>query len=145
MALGTLPSDKDQEEDDSIFAEINITPLTDVFLVLLIIFMVTSTVITQSGVKVNLPKAGAASTEKPAKNITVTIDDKGRLFIDKIALSEAQLELELRQRLASASEKSVILAGDQRVPLGDAMRIMDLAKRAGAERFALATKSEAKK
>lgn len=146
MALGTLPGENnDDESGDAIFAEINITPLTDVFLVLLIIFMVTSTVITQSGVKVNLPKAGAASTDKPAKQITLSIDSAGRIFLDKTPFSEADVEKELRNRLQNSSDKSVILAGDQSVPLGDALRLMDLAKRAGAERFAIATKNEGAK
>lgn len=144
MALGGLPQNQSDEEE-GIFSEINITPLTDVFLVLLIIFMVTSTVITQSGVKVNLPKAGAASTDRPAKQITLSIDAAGNLYLDKTQYSEADLERELRARLQNSSERSVILAGDQNVPLGNALRLMDLAKRSGAERFAIATKNESPK
>ncbi len=144
MALGALPGSHNDEDDNDggIFAEINITPLTDVFLVLLIIFMVTSTVITQSGVKVNLPKAGAASNAKQPKGVTVSIDSAGKLFLDQKELSAEALEAELKVRLANTSEKTIILAGDKAVLLGEALRVMDLAKRAGAERFALATKSE---
>lgn len=143
MSLGAVPGNHDDEENsDAIFAEINITPLTDVFLVLLIIFMVTSTVITQSGVKVNLPKAGAASNSKQAKGITVSIDATGKLFIDQRPIALDALESELRKNLANTSEHSVVLAGDKNVPLGDAMKIMDIAKKAGAEHFAIATKSE---
>ena len=147
MALGQLPgtnSDAD-DGDDAIFSEINITPLTDVFLVLLIIFMVTSTVITQSGVKVNLPKAGAASSSKQSKGITVTVDSGGKLFIDHQSFTLEQLESELRNRLPSTIEHSVILAGDKTLPLGDAMKVMDVAKRAGAEKFAIATKGDGAK
>ena len=81
MALGTLPND--ESEDDSVFAEINITPLTDVFLVLLIIFMVTSSAINQSGVTVSLPKAGAASSSASKKGITITLASNGDIYIGK--------------------------------------------------------------
>lgn len=144
MSLGALPGSQNEEEDidGGIFSEINITPLTDVFLVLLIIFMVTSTVITQSGVKVNLPKAGAASNAKQAKGVTVTIDSAGKLFIEQKQYSPEALEAELKVRLVNTSEKTIILAGDKAVLLGEALRVMDLAKKAGAEKFAIATKSE---
>lgn len=142
------PGNSMQDADDdseSIFSEINITPLTDVFLVLLIIFMVTSTVITQKGVKVNLPKAGAASAGKQSKGITVSINATGKLFIDHKEIPYDALETELKAQLANTTEHSVILAGDKTVPLGDAMKVMDIAKKAGAERFAIATKSEGEK
>jgi len=144
MALGGLPNSSQENDDneEGIFSEINITPLTDVFLVLLIIFMVTSTVITQSGVKVNLPKAGSASTSKQPKGVTVTINSAGKLFIDQKSFSLDGLEAELRKRLSESSEKTIILAGDKAVLLGEALKVMDLAKKAGAERFAIATKSD---
>lgn len=142
MALGGLPETEDDSSEGGIFSEINITPLTDVFLVLLIIFMVTSTVITQSGVKVNLPKAGAASTNKQAKGVTVTIESNGQMSIDQKVFRLENLEAELRNRLADSSEKTIILAGDKAVLLGEALKVMDLAKKAGAERFAIATKSD---
>ncbi len=148
MSLGQVPGSSrldDDEGEDGIFSEINITPLTDVFLVLLIIFMVTSTVITQNGVKVNLPKAGAASNTKQAKGITITIDSGNKLFLDKDPISYDNLEVALRQKLANTTEHSVILAGDRAVMLGEAMRVMDIAKKAGAERFAIATQSDGAK
>lgn len=143
MALGGLPAKKSYDEDDEeegIFSEINITPLTDVFLVLLIIFMVTSTVITQSGVKVNLPKAGAASITNKQKGVTVTLNSEGKLFIEKQEVSLDALQGELERRLVNTEEHSVILAGDREVLLGEAMKVMDIAKKAGAEKFGLATK-----
>ena len=79
MAMGKLPGDAADEGSDGVFAEINITPLTDIFLVLLIIFMVTSTVIVrqppgaggaEAGLKVNLPQGGAARTWPSAARIS---------------------------------------------------------------------------
>jgi biopolymer transport protein ExbD len=145
MAIGGAPNSFSEDEDDAIFSEINITPLTDVFLVLLIIFMVTSTVITQSGVKVNLPKAGAASTAKQSKGVTVSIDATGKLFINEQPVSYEALENAIRTQLSNSTDMSVILAGDKAVPLGDAMKVMDIAKKAGATHFAIATKTNGKK
>lgn len=141
MAIGTLPEKfEDDGDSDAIFAEINITPLTDVFLVLLIIFMVSSSAITQSGVKVNLPKAGAASAGQNERGVTVTIAADGGIFIDKDQVSLENLEGVLRTRLEGMENKSVILAGDQDVLLGMAISVMNTAKKAGAEKFGIATK-----
>lgn len=147
MAMSELPGGTGGEYDeefttDSVYSEINITPLTDVFLVLLIIFMVTSTVITQSEVKVALPKAGAASSESKSKGVTVTLDGEGKLFVDKKEVSLDVLENLIKTRMAEGGDRSVILAGDYSVNLGKAMQILDLAKKSGAERFAIATKGD---
>lgn len=133
---------EDESDEDGIFSDINITPLTDVFLVLLIIFMVTSTVITQNGVKVNLPKSGAASISSKPKGVTVTMDSAGKLFIDKKEVPMDRLESELAVQLGDTAERSVVLAGDRQVLLGEAMKVMDIAKKAGAEHFGLATQSD---
>ncbi len=142
MSMGGLPEAQDDEESQGIFSEINITPLTDVFLVLLIIFMVTTTAITQSGVKVNLPKAGAASNGKQPKSITVNVDSAGKIYLDQKPVTLEQLGAELSKRLPETSDKSVVLAGDRAVLLGEALKVMDVAKKAGAEHFGIATKSE---
>ena len=139
MALGTLPND--ESEDDSVFAEINITPLTDVFLVLLIIFMVTSSAINQSGVTVSLPKAGAASSSASKKGITITLASNGDIYIGKNQTSFENLDAALSAELATATNRSVILAGDESVMLSAALRVMNIAKKAGATKFGIATKT----
>ena len=143
MALGALPENNEDGESGAIFAEINITPLTDVFLVLLIIFMVSSSAITQTGVKVNLPKAGAASAGQNEKGITVTINAKGEIFVGKDLVASENLEEMFRNQLAATENKSVVLAGDQEVMLGAAISVMNTAKKAGAEKFGIATKGKA--
>lgn len=132
--------DNDLEGDASVFSEINITPLTDVFLVLLIIFMVTSSAVSNSGVKVNLPKAGAASNSKDNRGVTVTLDSSGKIFVGKETTTLENLEAFLTQTLKDATNKSVILAGDQEVLLGSAIQVMNIARKAGATKFGIATK-----
>jgi len=131
------------EDDVGIVAEINVTPLTDIFLVLLIIFMVTSTALTQQGTKVNLPRAGTGGAEPASIIVTATADHHLELNGKPIA-REALLPA-LQSALAGAAEKHVILQGDRSVILEDAVQIMTTAKEAGAEKIAIATEPKAAK
>ncbi len=120
-----------------IVAEINVTPLTDIFLVLLIIFMVTSTALMQQGTKVNLPHAGAGGAEPSGVIVTATVDHRIELNGKSVALDGLRAALEgVFQR---GSERNVILQGDRNVVLEQAVQIMTIAKEAGAEKIAIAT------
>ncbi len=134
----------DLDGEASVFSEINITPLTDVFLVLLIIFMVTSSAVSNSGVKVNLPKAGAASNSRDNRGVTITLDSSGQIFVGKEATTLDGLEAFLTQRLTTSDNKNVVLAGDQEVLLGSAIQVMNIARKAGATKFGIATKGATK-
>lgn len=135
MAASFLP-----EGDDAggIVAEINITPLTDVFLVLLIIFMVTSSVIANTGKKVDLPEA-QESSQTPPKAVNVTITAEGGVQVNDQAVKLENLRAYLEQALAASEDKMVILRGDKQVILEKAVYVLDQAQLAGAEGFALAT------
>ena len=111
----TLGADDDGEGKESIIAEINITPLTDVFLVLLIIFMVTSTAIVESevssrtGVKVALPKANAAgAVTKRRTDPVLTVTKGNELFLFNRKIDPARLEEEIRKALTEVDRKSVV-------------------------------------
>lgn len=137
MAIHSLPS-ADESTGEDIVAEINITPLTDVFLVLLIIFMVTSSVISAQGKNVDLPEA--VSAETTPQGVSVTMTAEGDIQVNDKLVSKEALEGELTAALADAREKVVILRGDRKVLLGDAVNILDVADRAGAQGIALATR-----
>ena len=137
MALGKL----DSSDEDSLMSEINITPLTDVFLVLLIIFMITTSAMVDAAAKVNLPKA--TQTVQESRGLTVTVTADGRTFVNQMAVEQEQLEATLRDLLAEDPKKLVILQGDQAVMLGEAVRIMDVAKRAGATAISIAAQKTA--
>jgi biopolymer transport protein ExbD len=128
----------DEETDGEIIAEINITPLTDVFLVLLIIFMVTSSVIANTGKNVKLPEAQAASSTPP-KAVNVTVAKDGSVQVDGAAVRREALRATLKAALEKTEEKHVILRGDREIIFGDAVWVLDEAQLAGAEGFALAT------
>ena len=132
------PSLVDSEGGDaSIVAEINVTPLTDIFLVLLIIFMVTSTALTQQGTKVNLPRAGTGSGEVSGVIITATADR--RIEINGKAVPLDGLRAALESTFQTTNERTVILQGDRSVVLEQAVQIMTIAKEAGAEKISIAT------
>ncbi len=137
MAVTSLPSGGDGEES-GIVAEINITPLTDIFLVLLIIFMVTSSVISNQGKEVDLPNSVVASQTPAGVTVTVTADDE--IQVDGQPVTIEGLGPALETALSAAREKVVILRGDRSVVLGRAVGILDLAQEAGATGIALATK-----
>ena len=125
-----------------IVAEINITPLTDIFLVLLIIFMITSSAMIESGGKVNLPKAVATQSE--SRGTTVTLTPKHEIFVNQKQVAEAALEKTLQEALSGSADKTVILRGDRDVLLGDTVKVMSIIKRAGASEIAIAAEAERK-
>ncbi len=133
----------DAEGDEAIVAEINITPLTDVFLVLLIIFMVTSSVVANQSKNIDLP--GAEVSDNTPQGVTVTVEKNGQMLVNDVPTPEAELYLALEKALADTREKLVILRGDRKVLLGQAVNILDLAQQAGATGIALATKPPATK
>ncbi len=136
MSLSPVNLDGDNN-DQPIVAEINVTPLTDIFLVLLIIFMVTSTALTQQGTKVNLPRAGAGGAEPSGIIVTATADH--RIELNGKAVELDGLRAALDAAFKKGSERSVILQGDRNVVLEQAVQIMTIAKEAGAEKIAIAT------
>ncbi len=138
MALGNLEKD---EGDEGVFAEINVTPLTDVFLVLLIIFMITQSAIVESAAKVNLPKA--TQTEQESRGVTVTVTADSRVFVNQLPVSLGQLQATLQDLLADDPRKLVILQGDEAVLLGEVVHLMDIAKHAGAQSISISARKEA--
>jgi biopolymer transport protein ExbD len=134
----SLRHDDEGNLDDGVVAEINITPLTDVFLVLLIIFMVTTSVVANQSKNIDLP--GAEVSDTTPQGVTVTVDDTGAILINDKPVANDALLKELESALANAREKLVILRGDKKVLLGQAVNILDLAQQAGAKGIALATK-----
>ena len=128
--------------DSEIVAKINITPLTDIFLVLLIIFMITSSAMIESGGKVNLPKAVATQSE--SRGTTVTLTPKREIFVNQKKVGEENFERTLQEALNTSPDKTVVLRGDKDVLLGDTVKIMSIIKRAGASEIAIAAEAERK-
>ncbi len=132
-----------ETEDEAIVAEINITPLTDIFLVLLIIFMISSSAMLESGMNVKLPSAKTSSISQTenGKPIYVTVNKDGGILVNELPATEASLAQILKEALDKTDNKAVVIRGDEGIILGKAVQVMDAARNAGAEKIAIATQS----
>lgn len=126
------------DDDRGMIAQINVTPLVDVMLVLLVIFMVTAPMM-QQGVQVNLPKADTKGISAQEDTVVVTVDRNGRTFINKDEVPGGDLRLRLAEMFASRTKKEVFLKADAGVPYGEVVRAMAEIKGAGIERLGMVT------
>jgi len=124
------------KRDNDVIAEINIIPFVDIVLVLLIIFMVTSTAIVKAAIKVDLPKAAAAGTDVTATvNLVYTIDRE--LFVDGKALSMTSAGQVIARQVKESPKLQAVISADTGLPYGDVVEVVDLVKQAGVSGFAL--------
>ena len=124
-------------------AEINVTPLVDVMLVLLVIFMVTAPMM-QQGVQVNLPKADTKAMTPVDESVVVSVDKNGKVFIDKDEVPAGDLRKRLSVMFVTRAKKEVFLKADAGVPYGEVVRTMADIKGAGIERLGMVTEPAAK-
>ena len=132
MEVGSRNSDR------GTMSQINVTPLVDVMLVLLVIFMVTAPMM-QQGMQVNLPKAETKAINAKEESVVVTVDRTGKTFLDRTEVPSGQLKNKLASLFASRSKKEVFLKADRDVPYGDVVRTMAEIKAAGIERLGMIT------
>ncbi|MBM4124197.1 MAG: protein TolR [Nitrospira sp.] len=118
-------------------AEINVVPLVDVVLVLLIIFMVTAPMLYR-GMDIKLPTS-TSNTIKPEERIVLTVERDQKVYVDKEPVPLAQLEGKLRDAKSRNAEVSVFLRADRDVPYGMVVQVMDGVKRAGIEKLGMVT------
>lgn len=118
-----------------------LTSLIDIVFLLLIYFMLTTNFMVDEGIKIKLPKASATSPQTQ-KEITIVVDKKGRAFLENQEVPLNQLFAVLKKRLAGTEDGLVVIKADRAVILNKAVRVMDLAKAAGAGRLVLATEKE---
>jgi biopolymer transport protein TolR len=132
-----------QGDDRRVMAEINVTPLVDVMLVLLVIFMVTAPMM-QQGVQVNLPKADTKAMTTQDETVVVTVNKSGKVFINKDEIPASDLRNRLTAMFAAREKKEVFLKADGGVPYGEVVRTMADIKGAGIERLGMVTEPAAK-
>ncbi len=111
--------------------------LTDIVLLLLIFFMLTSSFVVQPGIKVRLPRA-ATGQEATEDRVFITVTQSNRIYLNQVQVNRAQLGEQLRQILREG-ERLVVIRADKDISLESTIRIVDIAKLAGAERFMIAT------
>ena len=122
-------------------AEINIVPLVDVVLVLLIIFMATTAFVKESGLNMKLPQAKSSEVvPQENKDLNVALSRDGGLFLDGQPTDEAALESVMKTRAASRPDTRVVIKGDENIEYKRVVRVMDMAKQSGLPKVALGTK-----
>ena len=138
MAMGPILGDNRRARRTPM-AEINVTPMVDVMLVLLIIFMVTAPLLV-AGVPVDLPDSKAGALDQEQKPIQVSLDPSGAIFIDEVQVPDGQLGTRLQQIAASAREQGgprIFLRADRTLDYGRVMGVMGEINAAGLRKVAL--------
>jgi biopolymer transport protein TolR len=128
-------------DDDDIISGINVTPLVDIVLVLLIIFMVTATYIVRASIEVELPRA-AHGGESVGTLLAVVLTKDGEVYLDGVLRDEAQLVARTREAVANDANARVIISADRAASHGAVVRVIDLVKDAGVTKFAIQIEKE---
>ena len=122
---------KKRTRKSNLMAEINITPFTDVVLVLLIIFMIATPFIYQSGIKVQLPQG--STSEEMSKDIIITVDAQGNVFLEDTKLDLATLKVKMIARVRDKADAFVIVNGDKNAKYDSVIQVMDVLTQAGVK------------
>ena len=134
-----MAMDTSSSRDSTTIAQINVTPLVDVMLVLLVIFMVTAPII-QQGVQVNLPQAKAAAIPGSEQLLVVSIAKNGKIYLNDNVMTLDELGSRMRAIRANEAEKQVYVRADQDVRYGLVMKTIAELKQAGIERVGMVTR-----
>ncbi|MDQ3002637.1 MAG: biopolymer transporter ExbD [Fibrobacterota bacterium] len=123
-------------DDEDGITSINITPLVDVFLVLLIILMISSSLLEQREIPLSIPKAAHAGDEAPkATGLSMNVDKQ--VFLDGVVSDSANVAVHLREKVVLDSAHQVLIAADQRLLYEDVVRLLDWVRGAGVHKYAL--------
>ena len=122
--------------DNEAIADINVVPLVDIILVVLIIFMVTAPMFMKPTINVNLPKAASGDQTAPSKlNIALTAD--GRINLNGTFVDEEQVRTKATEEVAKNAEVQAIISADKDVPHGKVVGVLDVVKGSGVKKFAI--------
>lgn len=121
---------------DDVLAEINVVPLVDIILVVLIIFMVTAPMIMKPSINVNLPKAATGEATTPSK-LNITISGDGQIQLDGKSADEAAIQAFAANEAQKNPEVQAIITADRDVPHGRVVSVLDIVKAAGVKKFAI--------
>ena len=117
-------------------AEINVTPMVDVMLVLLVIFMITAPLLTV-GIPVNLPQTKAEPLSNPVEPLVVTVNDKGQIYLQETTIDDDALVARLQAITENKPDTKIFVRGDKKIDYGRVMQVMGLIKSAGFTQVAL--------
>ena len=135
MAGGARPG-----EDDDLITDINVTPLVDVVLVLLIILMVTATAIVSKTIPMELPKA--ATGEQTPSTLAVSIDHNGQVYLDTIPVNNEELRARVRAAKETEEDLRAVIAADGRIEYAKVVQIIDILRQERVTKFAINVRPE---
>ena len=138
---GQWQSRRSRRRTTHVMSEINVTPMVDVMLVLLIIFMVSAPLLTV-GVAIDLPQTQAKSLDQDREPLTVTVNDKGQVYLQNTDVKLEELIPKLQAIAKSGGDERIYVRGDKKVDYGTVMRVMGRLSAAGYRRVALITEVE---
>jgi len=121
------------------YDDINVTPMVDLYLVLLLIFIIMTTAGLQ-GLKVNLPKESAATSQSKKKTQSITVSNDGKIFLNTVPVSIADLETRLKAQQAQTPDMPVVVRGDSKAQYQGVMDVLNVCAKLGITQVALATK-----
>ncbi len=125
-------------DDNKSYDDINVTPMVDLYLVLLLIFIIMTTAGVQ-GVKVNLPRGSNAPALGGPKSRAITVNNEGRIFLDTVPVTLDQLEQKLAEHKAAQPDFPVVIRGDRATQYQGIMDVLDVVGRVGLTQIGLAT------
>lgn len=129
---------RNRNKNDKLVSEINVTPLVDVILVLLIIFMVTAPML-QMGIDINLPRVKAKSVDVNEEKLILTINKKEDIFINNYKTTLPELGVKLESIFKSRIEREVFMRADKEVPYGFVVQVMSEVRKAGVDKLGMIT------
>ncbi len=121
-------------------SDINVTPLVDVVLVLLIVFMVTAPML-QMGIDVNLPRVKARTVDVGEEKLILTINNKEEIFINKYETTITDLKTKLENIFSSRIDREIFMRADKTIPYGFVVRVMSEVRKAGVDKLGMITES----
>ena len=122
------------DNDDGAISEINVVPLVDIILVVLIIFMVTAPLVLKPSIDVTLPQASSGEQKKAAKNLEVVISKEGQFFLDGKAVSLNELQDKVSSASQQSSDTAAVLTADKSVTLETLTKVIDTIKKSGVKK-----------
>jgi biopolymer transport protein TolR len=141
MGAGISGGGRQRRQRTRMMSEINVTPFVDVMLVLLIVFMVAAPLLTV-GVPIDLPESQAKSIEQNKDPLTVSVNDKGQVFLQNTEITVDELVAKLQAIAKNGTDERIYVRGDRKVDYGTVMRVMGRLSAAGYRRVALVTEVE---
>jgi len=137
MAFGN----SSQQDEGSMMSEINVTPLVDVMLVLLVVFIITAPLLAPQSLKINLPKTDAVQQNDKPQQVSLVVDAQGNIEMDKQAVNDTELAEMLRAR-ATDPQFQLQIEADSAVPYGRVAALMALAQKSGVSKLSFITLSK---